>query len=225
MNPIYKLINLLAPEDCLGCQVQGNIMCQECTELIDRMPAVCYGCGKPSRNFKCCPNCLRRLGPQHVWTYAAYKDLARALVKSLKFDQKREAAQIMAELLSETLPYFANSPTVTYVPTSPTRRRARGFDHAQLIAKDLARLRGWPLVALLERHGKLRQLGNKREIRKTQLAGMFRVVNCSFVPESHILLVDDVVTTGATIETCAKELLRAGASQVDVAAFAYTIKK
>ena len=131
----------------------------------------------------------------------------------------------MAQLINQALPYFADEPLVTFVPTASNRRRERGFDHAQLIAKELAKLRGWHIATLLGRQAKVRQLGAKRETRKEQLKNAFRPVNTGLIKGSHILLVDDVVTTGATVEVCVKELIKAGASQVDAAVFAYTPKK
>jgi ComF family protein len=224
MRLIIRLLNLVAPDDCTGCQAEGSILCPECAERIDCLPATCYVCGKLSRNFRPCLNCINKWRPQHVWFYGAYKDLPAELVKALKFDQKRSAAKAMAKLLDQALPYFAEPPLVTFVPTASSRRRERGFDQAQLIGKELAKLRGWPITALLHRQAKVRQLGAGRATRRAQLKKAFRPINASLIKNTHILLVDDVVTTGATIEACTKTLLKAGASAVDCAVFAYTPK-
>ena len=224
MNLIERLISLLTPDDCLNCGLEGKILCRECAEQLEQLPAICYGCGKLSRNCRPCPKCINRWRPEHVWFYAAYKDLAADLVQALKFEQKRATARAMAELLDERLPYFESAPLVTFVPTAPHRRRERGFDQAELIAKELAKLRGWHIATLLKRQKKVRQLGANRAIRRAQLKGAFRPTHQWLIKDNHILLVDDVVTTGATIEACAKTLLKAGAKQVDAAVFAYTPK-
>jgi ComF family protein len=171
-----------------------------------------------------CPDCVGQNKPQHVWIFAEYSGLAKSLVHTLKFDCTRLAAIEMAELMDGCLPYFANPPLVGYVPTAPARHRARGFDHAQLVAKELARLRGWHYTTFLARRKHNRQLGADREQRKRQLKDTFRIVNHSLVKNRHILLVDDVVTTGATLEVCTKELKKAGAAQIDAAVFARTPK-
>jgi ComF family protein len=225
MNPIDRILSLLAPDNCINCQTEGAVLCQECAEQIDCLPAICYGCGKLSRNFRPCPKCINRWRPQHVWFYTAYKDIASELVKGLKFEQKRSVARIIAQLIDDSLPYFATAPLVTFVPTASSRRRERGFDHAQLIAKELAKLRGWHMVTLLKRQSKIRQIGANRQARRTQLKKAFRPVNTNLIKNNHILLVDDVVTTGATIEACTKTLLKTGAKAVDAAVFAYTLKK
>jgi ComF family protein len=225
MNPINRILNFIAPDDCLGCQVEGETLCQECAERLDRLPSICYSCGKLSPNFKTCPKCNNRWRPQHVWIYATYQKLPAEVVKSLKFEQKSAVAKIIAGLVDDILPYFAKPPLVAYVPTASNRRRERGFDQAQLIAKELAKLRGWHTATLLSRQAKVRQIGSTRDVRHAQLKAAFRPINDSLIKNHHILLVDDVVTTGATIETCTKTLLRAGANTVDAVVFAYTPKK
>ncbi len=224
MNPIERILSLLSPDDCLNCGAEGSVLCPECAEQIERLPSICYGCGKLSRNYRPCPKCINRWRPGHAWFCTAYKDLPAELVKALKFEQKRQAAKIMAGMIDDTLPYFAAPPLVTYVPTAPSRRRERGFDQAQLIAKELAKLRGWHTSTLLKRQTKLRQLGAKRITRRAQLQNAFWPVNTRLIKSNHILLVDDVITTGATIEACTKTLLKACADSVDCATFAYTPK-
>jgi ComF family protein len=130
-----------------------------------------------------------------------------------------------AGLLSEVLPYFAEPPLVTFVPTASGHRRERGFDHAELLAKELAKLKRWPFARLLVRTSQTRQLGSNRELRKRQLKDAFRVSHSRLIKDTHILLIDDVLTTGATVEACSKILKKAGASLVDGAVFARTPNK
>jgi predicted amidophosphoribosyltransferase len=65
------------------------------------------------------------------------------LVKSYKFGSARHAAKIMATMMNDSLPYFATQPIITYVPTVPARMRSRGFDHAGILAKEIARQKNW----------------------------------------------------------------------------------
>jgi ComF family protein len=224
MNPVDRVLSLIAPDICLGCNLEGRIVCQDCLDRFAPLPGICYRCGKLASNFRTCPKCINNKRPQHVWLYTAYESLAAELVKAQKFDHKRTVAPIMAQLLNDCMPYFAQQPLITYVPTASSRQRERGFDHAQLIAKELAKLRGWHVAALLVRQVKVRQLGATRDVRLAQLKNAFRSVNLTLIKNRHILLVDDVVTTGATVEACAKVLMQAGASAVDCAVFAYTPK-
>jgi ComF family protein len=126
--------------------------------------------------------------------------------------------------MEATLPYFAESPLITYVPTASTHRRARGFDHAELLAKEIAKARGWPYMRLLHRKGQSRQLGADRQTRKQQLADAFKPSAQQYIKGRHIILIDDVVTTGATIEACTAMLKKAGAVRVDALLFARTME-
>jgi ComF family protein len=224
-NPLNKLLSVIAPAVCSGCGAEGKILCDECLATLDDLPSICFDCGKASANFKPCTKCLTRLKPQHVWICFEYAGAVADLVRICKFESNREAASIMGQAINATLPFFTERPLITYVPTSPTRRRARSFDQAELIARELARIRGWHYLAILNRVKPTRQLGAKREQRKIQASNAFIVARPELVSGRHVIIVDDVVTTGATLEACAKELIKAGASQVDAAVFARTPNK
>lgn len=222
MNPMDRVLSLIAPDICINCGAEGSILCQECQDLMQRIPSICYACGKASRNFKPCPKCITKWQHDHVWIYSEYSGLAKDLIKSYKFGSARRAAKIMATMMNDSLPYFATQPIITYVPTVPARMRSRGFDHAGILAKEIARQKNWIYIPLLARQMQSRQLGASREQRRSQLKNALRLNNHDLIKGRHILIVDDVVTTGATIEACAKMLKKAGASQIDAAAFART---
>ena len=109
---------------------------------------------------------------------------------------------------------------MTYVPTAHGRVRVRGYDQARLLAKALARRRGWQYQALLSRTGSGRQVGSTRQQRFTQLETAFKLDSSRKAIEGHILLVDDVLTTGASVEAASSVLKSAGAKTIDVAVFA-----
>lgn len=186
------------------------------------MVSVCYACGRAVPDFSPCQKCRKKYCPKHVWVRSEYSGSAKKLVQACKFDQNREAADIMAGMMAENLPYYDSPPLVTFVPTANIRKRERGFDQAELIARQIAKLKKYPFSRLLIRRTGLRQLGAKREIRKKQLKGAFRPVNQYLSLDRNILLIDDVLTTGATIEACTKELYKAGAARVDATVFART---
>lgn len=153
-----------------------------------------------------------------------YKDLVKELITAYKFEQAREVAQIIAIHLDELLPYFSEPPLISYAPTTSAHIRERGFDHAKLIAKELARLRGYNYANLLVRTTKIQQLGATRNERMKQLKNSLRLTNTKIANNRHVLLVDDVVTTGATLEACTALLLKSGAGQIDAVVFARTPK-
>lgn len=225
MNPIERILDVIAPVTCVSCGQEGALICLECSETISTLPSICYVCGRATKNYKPCTNCIGKNLPQHVWIYSEYVELIKEIIHQYKFESTRSAAQTIAGLIDETLPYFVDKPLITYVPTASSRRRLRGFDQSALLAKELAKIRKYNYASLLARQTQIRQLGSSREERKRQLKGAFRPINKHFIAGRHILLVDDVVTTGATIEACTKELLKAGALQVNAIVFARTPKR
>lgn len=139
MNPVERLISIFTPYSCVLCEFEGNPLCRECSELLPAQPSVCFVCGKATNNFKTCPACISRFKPQHVWTTGKYESQARLVISEYKFGNLRSLAKCMSELIDESLPFFAEPPLVTYVPTSSNHSRQRGFDHAKLLAKELAK--------------------------------------------------------------------------------------
>jgi ComF family protein len=109
---------------------------------------------------------------------------------------------------------------VVPVPTATARVRERGFDHTDLLAKQIAIILRLSEAKALRRLGQTRQLGSKREDRLIQLSGNFAVKNPHRARGQDILLVDDVVTTGGSIIAAAKALRVAGAKSVDALIFA-----
>jgi len=108
---------------------------------------------------------------------------------------------------------------VTYAPTAAKRVRVRGYDQSKLIARQLAKELGLPFRPLLMRTGNTRQLGANKQQRKKQVEDVFSV-RPTVAPHACVILVDDVITTGATMEASAATLKRAGAERVIGAAFA-----
>lgn len=160
------MLSLLAPSACINCATEGNVLCQECQELLKPLGNICCACGKSIRNFKLRPGCNSKWSPNKVWVYAEYSGLAKELIKYYKFDGSRQAATEISGLMNDSLPFFVSKPIVTFVPTSLDRKRSRGFDHAELLDKEIARTRKWLMAPLIMRQSKVRQLGSTRFGRK-----------------------------------------------------------
>ncbi len=126
---------------------------------------------------------------------------------------------IMAKLL-----YDVSYDTVLCpVPTAPKRVRERGFDHAKLISECLGKLVDLPTMNLLRRKSNVRQLGSSRKDRIAQVRGEFEIFNTEKIEGKKVLLVDDVMTTGATLSAVAKILKEAGAKSVSAVIFAQKV--
>jgi predicted amidophosphoribosyltransferase len=193
------------------------------------VPPLCAACGRAcGPEAVVCARCGRRLaaaaplagaappGLDRVWSSASHEGVARELVTALKFRRLLPVAGLIAERIHWLAPGDLLSGTIVPVPPAPSRLRSRGFDPAGEIAAELAERVGAPLNPCLARRGGRRQVGKRRAQRIGQPP---RIRARADVPRS-ILLVDDVLTTGATLTACARALRDAGAVRVAAVTFA-----
>jgi ComF family protein len=209
--------------------------------LLGRLvaPPVCWSCSGPAqRGHPLCRRCrhaLHRLAPEpvllsglRVWAPVAYSGPARDLVRALKFRgaialADAMAAQVVANAPPVLLPRepAAACSTLVPVPLHPRRLRSRGFNQAAAIADALARRARLPVLDCLVRSGhSVTQVGRNRAERTAGPAGAIAALGRA--PE-RVVLVDDVVTTGATLRACRDALVANGAREVLAVAFARTI--
>jgi predicted amidophosphoribosyltransferase len=144
-----------------------------------------------------------------------YAGPARAALIRLKFSGWRSSASILAPGLAvaaRSAPIRTIRPTVTWVPLGRRRKRARGFDQAEALAMALGAEMGWPVERLLTRAAETSPQARRGGLaRRKALAGAFVAVA---TPPPFVVLVDDVLTTGATAAACAEALTHAGARHV-----------
>jgi predicted amidophosphoribosyltransferase len=191
-------------------------------------PPVCAACGRSCRaEAVLCTRCGRRLaeaepllgqgppGLDRAWSSAAHEGVARDLVTALKFRRLLPVADLMADRIQWLAPAHMLSGAVVPVPPAPARRRRRGFDPAGELAAALAERLGAPLQPCLARRGGGRQVGRRRADR---VGHPPRIRARGAAPRS-VLLVDDVLTTGATLSACARALRAAGAARVAAVTF------
>jgi predicted amidophosphoribosyltransferase len=180
-----RLLSLLAPPLCAACGAAGEPLCGRCRRR------------------------LTWLGPLPVdaqgvraWAPVAYTGPARDLVRALKFGGARGVAETMAAQMAANAPAELLRGTLVPVPLHPARLRRRGYDQAALLAEALAARTGLPLTRCLERRGSAAaQVGRTRAERITGPPGV--IETAGEVPR-EVLLVDDVLTTGATLASCAR---------------------
>jgi ComF family protein len=160
-----------------------------------------------------------------VWAAVGYEGPARALVRALKFKGALGLADAMAaQMAANAPPGLLERRALVPVPLHPARRRRRGFNQAEELARALSRRSGLPLAGCLERTAGgagASQVGRGRAERLDALGGSFRMRARAPVP-MRALLVDDVVTSGATLAACAAALEAAGVSQIEAIVYART---
>ena len=174
-------------------------------------------------DFAVCRLCMRRSPLKHVWVSTEYNGLAKAVVQNYKFRSARGAGKVMARIMGQTLSYLSRDTVIVPVPSATGRQRQRGFDHTLLLAKNLGAESGLLVSAVLGRLGQSRQVGASRQKRKTQLEGSFIINKPYMVRGKDVLLIDDIVTTGGTLEPAARALKRAGARTISAVTFAQKI--
>jgi ComF family protein len=221
MSVIDHLLGLLAPYECLGCSAEGSPLCASCRRRLPALPGRCYRCQRPSSGALTCSGCSDGpCNPYRVLARTPYAGVAKELVSGLKFSGTRTAAKVMAACMLPLLPADTSGALIVPVPTAASRVRGRGYDQAKLLARELSRQTGLPYLDCLARDGQTRQVGTSRRQRQLQLQGAFRVKRSGETKGADIMLVDDVSTTGATLEAAAAALDTEGAGRVSAAVFA-----
>jgi ComF family protein len=155
----------------------------------------------------------------------AYEGIARRLILNLKYRNRRQVVAVLAELLAQRIDQQVSSSAndfdvVTWAPTSTARVRRRGHDQSELLARRLAREIGVPCRRLLIKVSHNVQTGASRELRLRGSVFSARRLGVN----SHVMLVDDVVTTGTTLRSAADALRKAGAQQVTCVAVACALR-
>jgi predicted amidophosphoribosyltransferase len=204
MRPLQALAGALAPPLCPACGRLGpeeSRLCGRCERRLARLSPV-RGAGPA--------------GVDRAWSSAPYEAVARDLVASLKFRRLLPVAGLIADRIAWLAPAALLSGEIVPVPSARLRSISRGFDPAGEIAAALAERTGLPLRLCLNRDGASRQVGRRRAER---LGRPPRIRPRGPAPRS-VVLVDDVLTTGATVSACAGALRRAGAARVVAVTFA-----
>lgn len=197
------------------------MLCDWCRqEFVPPVPDRCYRCGALSRDSKVCRGCRRASPLRHVWVCAEYEGVVAELLRRFKFSRAKAGAQTLAGIMAEKEVFLHSDTIIVPVPTATRRIRMRGYDQAVLIAKAFAHMRMLKCEKLLVRTGQTRQVGASAADRKRQSLLLFRAVSPEKIKGKDIVLVDDVVTTGSTVEAAARCLKQSGARSVRAMLFA-----
>lgn len=240
-TPVKQFLNVLLdvflPPICHICRsfISNAATIHICTTCRDRLPLVsspfCTTCGIPfagtGGNHRC-GACLTH--PPHFDSARAhflYEGPIRDLIHSFKYNQKTHLHSPLALLTLEGISAFLadqNPHIIIPVPLHRSRLRQRGFNQAVLLGRILSRQLLIPMIpdALIRARPTEPQINLKATERRANVQGAFLVARPASVVDKRILLLDDVMTTGSTIDECAKELKKAGADLVIAATVART---
>lgn len=209
---IQRVLHLLFPPKCVLCR---SLLTKDQTDL-------CSHCRTHAPEF---PGTKMKLSFIAQWTGIwYYKENVRASLLRYKFGGRRSYASAYGKLLAMKLQRMGwdDMDLITWVPISKRRRFRRGFDQSERIARVLAQELGLPLVATAKkiRHTKPQSTMGDAAHRRANILGAYRVTDPACLNGKQVLLIDDIITTGATASECSRVLLTAGAKEVKLATVA-----
>ena len=216
MGAFSSFLDILFPPRCVFCRrfLKSGARKQICSDCLNDLPFTKNGGGKTGEFFSAC------VAPLY------YEDNVRESLLRFKFKDAtgyaEEYGQILADCIRENL--AGRYDLISWVPLSRKRLKERGYDQAMLLALATALELDDVAVSTLEKplEAEKQSLMGSAEKRRANISGAYRAVDLELVDGKRILLIDDIVTTGATLSECAKTLLAAGAAEVMCAAVACT---
>ena len=218
ITTFFRPLDLIAPFICRGCGALGEVLCERCKNYnISAISKVCPRCAEKLSDCKCA---------MPVYAVSKREGILVDMTEDYKYKSIRRVAEVLAELMDQAITIGGTERrkavsadeqvVVVPLPTISKHVRERGFDHTLLLAKKLAKRRkGWKVQKLLARRNNTVQVGADGDKRRIQAKEAYRVNKAIKVdPRKTYLLVDDVWTTGASIEAAAEVLKSAGAEKL-----------
>jgi ComF family protein len=212
-------LDLLFPRWCVGCGREGDFICPECLKSLPRItPPLCPRCGRPQLNAVVCPVCVGwQASIDGIRAPFRFDGAIRQAIHELKYNNLRAIAPLLGRWLAD---YLNTNPlpveVLVPVPLHRKRLRERGYNQSRLLALELSRLSGLPLVddcLVRELHTTPQARTNNVEERRRNVAEAFACRDRR-LKDKKLLLIDDVATSGATLDACASALKESGASSV-----------
>ncbi len=214
------VVDLLFPRRCVGCDREGAFICQACLEDLPRLePPYCFLCARPGRLILgLCPHCRDRpLEIDGIRSPYRMEGAIREAVHALKYRNVRALAPTLGQLLADFMEAVSMSADIIVpVPLHPKRERSRGYNQSLLLAREVSEWSGLPMAhdTLRRERWAVSQADSQDEDqRRANVQGAFSA-KPDLVHGNSVIVIDDVCTTGATLEACSIALKQAGATSV-----------
>jgi len=215
MNFKRFLLNTFFPNSCIICQKEGTILCPDCFSLIEiNSYLFCHICGKRIVDFKICDRCRRKTNLSALFFATYYQDkIVQKIIKEFKYPPfLKELSKPLASLIISHFSLlefsFPENSLFIPIPLPKKREKWRGFNQAEEIAKHLSSYYSVPLENKIIKRIRetLPQSELSKEERKKNIKNSFILLDKEKIRGKNIFLIDDVYTTGATLEESARIL-------------------
>ncbi len=227
MGLLEKFWNIVCPPRCVACKREGAIVCDSCLAGLRRTNPECIVCAGRAPGHgripagRTCVSCRSRSAIAVFLSPLSYRDHAvRRLVRAFKYDRILDIGAVAGECVCAWMRQqriqFPEKSVMVPVPLSPARMRVRGFNQAYILADEIRGRTGHDVYSdvLVRPRSGLAQAKLSGPERRLNVAGAFSVSRPELIRERTVVLVDDVKTTGATLEQAAASLRQAGVRQI-----------
>lgn len=217
-NFSLSVLDWVFPPACLGCGQEGVFICSKCFLDVNLIPAnVCNTCGNFTSKKGFCPHCARYpVSYSGFRAFACYDGVIRKAIQQLKYHNDPGIGRYLAEFLLTTYQRTSwDADLIVPIPIGETKRELRGYNQSERLAEPLAEKLGlqYQPEALMRIHERSSQVGLSLDERRANIRDAFRA-RSKYVQSKNVLLVDDVFTSGATMEAASAEIIQAGANKV-----------
>ncbi|MBA7559816.1 hypothetical protein ES708_01432 [subsurface metagenome] len=212
-------LDLLFPRWCVGCGREGSFICYSCRQTLPRIvPPLCPKCGRPQPSGVLCPHCVSwQAEIDGIRSPFRFEGVIQQAIYKLKYGNIRALAQPLVRLLRDyLLTYPVSGKILVPVPLHPKRLRERGYNQSGLLARELGNIIGLPVIddcLVRLRHTSPQVKTSTVTERQNNVAGAFSCRGDG-LRDKQVLLIDDVLTSGATLDACAAALKAGGATSV-----------
>jgi ComF family protein len=218
-----RIADIVFPPQCAGCKSSGAVLCSTCiAQFMPLTPPLCQRCGTslPGTGGICWQCQFHLTGLSGLRAINSYQGPLRSSIHALKYDGNTRLAEPLGQLLAQAYRHYGmQADAIIAVPLHSERQRHRGYNHAHLLAEVCAKHVQVPLHdnMVIRHRATLAQVGMAANQRQQNVAGAFLCTPAyatGVLFGRRILIIDDVCTTGATLEACAAPLSAAGAQAV-----------
>lgn len=216
-------LDFVFQKSCAVCETPGSNLCGDCVQTLGRARLRCLRCGSHNPFGQYCSSCVKPDFPDEIVCSLEYRGTIRDLIHQFKFEDASSLAREFGQLLAHKIKKISGFKQFVLAPIPLHKKRLaqRGYNQAELLAREIARLLGMEeRDLLLKRPTRTSQVEAKtKEQRRKNIKGAFQINPKTAIPEK-VILVDDVITSGATVEEATKVLKGAGVKVVIAAALA-----